>query len=201
MGIHNATPDSFSDGIPELNETASVEHCLQMLDAGADIIDIGGESTRPGDSLLDVGTGSGILALGALRAGAARATALDVDPVACRTAADNAARNGLALALVCGTPAALAPGARFDTVVANELFVRLAPFVSRLGAHARRALVLSGFLERERDEVEAAVRACGLAVESRASESQSGDDWGALRAGHAAARHASSRSPSVSSKA
>ncbi len=159
------------------------------------------ESTRAGDSLLDVGTGSGILALGALRIGAARATALDADPVACRTAARNAARNGLALALACGTPAVLHAGARFDLVVANVLWVRLAPFVSRLAAHARRALVLAGFLERERAEVEAAVRACGLAVESRASESQSGEEWGALRADHAAARQASSRSRSVSSKA
>jgi ribosomal protein L11 methyltransferase len=159
------------------------------------------EAVRPGDTILDVGTGSGILALGALRLGAARALALDVDPVACRIAARNAARNSLALGLVCGTPAALARGASFDLVVANELHARLAPFNARLAAHARRALVLAGFLERERAEVEDALRACGLSVEARASESQGGEAWGALRATHAAARQDSSRSPRVSSKA
>lgn len=155
---------------------------------------------RPGDTVLDVGTGSGILALGALRVGAARATAFDVDPVACRAAARNARRNGLALALFCGTPAALAPGARFDVVVANELFACLAPLLPRLAAHTRRALVLAGFLERERPEVEAALESCGLAVLARNREAQSGDDWGGLRAGHAAVRQASSRSLKVSSK-
>ncbi|HBM15730.1 MAG TPA: dihydropteroate synthase [Lentisphaeria bacterium] len=49
MGIHNATPDSFSDGGRYSNIKDAVKHCLQMVDEGADIIDIGGESTRPGD--------------------------------------------------------------------------------------------------------------------------------------------------------
>lgn len=47
MGILNITPDSFSDG-GEYFEKGAVEHALEMIDAGADIIDIGGESTRPG---------------------------------------------------------------------------------------------------------------------------------------------------------
>ena len=47
MGILNVTPDSFSDGGMYLGENA-IEHALQMIDDGADIIDIGGESTRPG---------------------------------------------------------------------------------------------------------------------------------------------------------
>ena len=47
MGILNVTPDSFSDGGKYLSGNA-VEHALEMIDQGADIIDIGGESTRPG---------------------------------------------------------------------------------------------------------------------------------------------------------
>ena len=47
MGILNVTPDSFSDGGRYLSGNA-LEHALEMLDQGADIIDIGGESTRPG---------------------------------------------------------------------------------------------------------------------------------------------------------
>lgn len=50
MGIHNATPDSFSDGGMYQSVESSLNHCIQMIDDGAEIIDIGGESTRPGDS-------------------------------------------------------------------------------------------------------------------------------------------------------
>lgn len=48
MGILNVTPDSFSDGGKFLVRDHAVAHALQMLDDGADILDIGGESTRPG---------------------------------------------------------------------------------------------------------------------------------------------------------
>ena len=48
MGIVNVTPDSFSDGGEHLTPDAAVAHALKLLDEGADIIDIGGESTRPG---------------------------------------------------------------------------------------------------------------------------------------------------------
>ena len=48
MGVLNVTPDSFSDGGENLDAEAAIAHGLQMLDEGADIIDVGGESTRPG---------------------------------------------------------------------------------------------------------------------------------------------------------
>jgi len=48
MGILNVTPDSFSDGGLYENTNDAVEHGLQMIELGADIIDVGGESTRPG---------------------------------------------------------------------------------------------------------------------------------------------------------
>ena len=48
MGIVNVTPDSFSDGGLYLDSSKAVDHALQLLDEGADIIDVGGESTRPG---------------------------------------------------------------------------------------------------------------------------------------------------------
>lgn len=47
MGIVNVTPDSFSDGGQFLNPDAAVAHALQLIDQGAEILDIGGESTRP----------------------------------------------------------------------------------------------------------------------------------------------------------
>ena len=48
MGVVNVTPDSFSDGGQFLEPARAVEHALRLLDEGADIIDVGGESTRPG---------------------------------------------------------------------------------------------------------------------------------------------------------
>ena len=48
MGVLNVTPDSFSDGGEHFDPDAAIEYGLAMLDAGADIIDVGGESTRPG---------------------------------------------------------------------------------------------------------------------------------------------------------
>jgi dihydropteroate synthase len=50
MGIVNITPDSFSDGGRFLDPQAAVEHGLRLLDEGADILDLGAESTRPGSS-------------------------------------------------------------------------------------------------------------------------------------------------------
>jgi dihydropteroate synthase len=48
MGIVNATPDSFSDGGRFLEPSAAVERALRLLEEGADLVDVGGESTRPG---------------------------------------------------------------------------------------------------------------------------------------------------------
>jgi len=48
MGILNVTPDSFSDGGLWMDPRTAADHARDMADAGADIVDIGGESTRPG---------------------------------------------------------------------------------------------------------------------------------------------------------
>ena len=48
VGVVNVTPDSFSDGGKFLSATSAIDHALTLLDEGADILDIGGESTRPG---------------------------------------------------------------------------------------------------------------------------------------------------------
>ena len=54
MGVLNVTPDSFSDG-GRFNETEiAISHALQMIEDGADVIDIGGESTRPGSERISV---------------------------------------------------------------------------------------------------------------------------------------------------
>jgi len=55
MGVLNVTPDSFSDGGLHFERERAVDHALQLLREGADIIDVGGESTRPGASVLSSG--------------------------------------------------------------------------------------------------------------------------------------------------
>jgi len=52
MGVVNVTPDSFSDGGEFLNVDKAIEHALRLVDEGVDILDIGGESTRPGAELI-----------------------------------------------------------------------------------------------------------------------------------------------------
>jgi dihydropteroate synthase len=55
MGILNVTPDSFSDGGKFLARDHAVAHALKMLDDGADLLDVGGESTRPGTPVIESG--------------------------------------------------------------------------------------------------------------------------------------------------
>lgn len=54
MGVVNVTPDSFSDGGDFLDSTLAIQHGLQMSADGADILDIGGESTRPGSAPVSI---------------------------------------------------------------------------------------------------------------------------------------------------
>lgn len=56
MGVVNVTPDSFSDGGRHDTTDAAIAHGLKLLDEGADILDIGGESTRPGATPVDEAT-------------------------------------------------------------------------------------------------------------------------------------------------
>ena len=53
MGILNMTPDSFSDGGKYNKKNKSFKHIFNMIASGADIIDVGGESTRPGSKTID----------------------------------------------------------------------------------------------------------------------------------------------------
>ncbi|MEU2345268.1 dihydropteroate synthase [Streptomyces sp. NPDC047804] len=53
MGVVNVTPDSFSDGGHWFDTTAAIKHGLELVAEGADLIDVGGESTRPGASRVD----------------------------------------------------------------------------------------------------------------------------------------------------
>ena len=54
MGVLNLTPDSFSDGGLFTTKEKALDHCLKMINEGADLIDVGGESTRPGSDPLSI---------------------------------------------------------------------------------------------------------------------------------------------------
>jgi ribosomal protein L11 methyltransferase len=123
--------------------------------------------------VLDVGTGSGILAIGAGRAGARRVVATDVDPSAVRTAAENVRRNGVAsrtaLMHAVGPAAAVAVHGPYDLILANILAAplrQMMPRFARLLAPKGR-LVLSGLLFNQEAGVRAAARTQGLALERR----------------------------------
>jgi ribosomal protein L11 methyltransferase len=119
-------------------------------------------AARPGASVLDVGTGSGLLAIAARKLGAARVAANDDDPVAVEVARENAARNGAAVELTGAPPAAI-PGT-FDVVVANILANVLVALAPELAAKLAPGgvLLLSGILAPQEEEVRRAHVAAGL---------------------------------------
>jgi len=142
-------------------------------------------AARAGARVLDVGCGSGVLALAALALGARAAVACDLDPIAARESRENAAANRLAPLLVFTGPLeALGPG-RFEAVVANlirrELEPLLAGLVERVAPGG--ALVVSGLLAGERSALEARLAALGARVGAvRVREDAGGDAWLALTA-------------------
>jgi ribosomal protein L11 methyltransferase len=128
---------------------ATTALCLEWLDA----------NVQGGESILDYGCGSGILAIAAMKLGAARAVACDIDPQALTAARDNAARNGLAAAIeIAPEPAAVS--GRFEILMANILAGPLLELAARLGALTAPggAIVLSGLLGWQAGEVAGAYR-------------------------------------------
>ena len=105
-------------------------------------------TSAPPASVLDLGTGSGILAMAAARLGAGRVWAVDIDPEAVEVARENMAINGLAERIECGTAPLETLDGPFDVILANilaEELVRLAPqLTARLACGG--VLILSGIL-------------------------------------------------------
>lgn len=131
-------------------------------------------------AVLDVGCGSGILALAALRLGAHRAVGIDTDPLAVDAARANAVRNGLDAQLEVrdGTLAADA-GEQYPLVLANLVAAVLVELAPALAAHVAPGGVLlaSGIIAPRADEVIAAMTAHGLGVDERRDDGE----WVSLR--------------------
>ena len=134
MGILNVTPDSFSDGARFLATEHAIAHARAMVAAGADIIDVGGESTRPGaqpvavaeelrrvlpvinhlpDLLVSIDTTKAEVAAEAVAAGAR----IINDISASLFAVAGATGAGLVLMHMQGTPATMQQSPRYDDVV------------------------------------------------------------------------------------
>jgi ribosomal protein L11 methyltransferase len=169
----DATPDTvrlidtpaFGTG---LHPTTAL--CLQALD---DLVEV-----APPEAVLDVGTGSGVLALAALALGVRRALGIDVDDQALRAAADNRRLNGLddRLELQRGGPGETA--GRWPLVLANILaapLIEMAPALVRRVGH-RGQLVLSGVPASIEPDVTRAYQQLGM----RRVDVRSRDGWVAL---------------------
>lgn len=144
--------------------------CLRALEGLGDAGRIGPE-TR----ILDLGSGSGILALAAGKLGAGRILALDVDPIAVEATAANARRNGLADRIEVRRGSLPSGAGPFDVILANlvaSLLVDLAPHLAGELAPGG-VLVASGIVLERATEVEAALGEAGLVLTDRLVEG----DW------------------------
>ena len=157
--------DAFGTG---LHPTTAL--CLEALEH---IVDV-----APPDSVLDVGTGSGVLALAALMHGVPRAVGIDIDDEALRVAAENARLNALngRFELARGGPDAVSGS--WPLVLTNVLaapLIEMAPtLVRRVGHHGQ--LVLSGIPAGVEQDVDAAYRRQGM----QRLRTTSRGDWVAL---------------------
>ena len=117
--------------------------CLQWLDA----------NIQGGESVLDYGCGSGILAIAAIKLGATDVTGIDIDPQAVQASRDNAVQNQVTAAF--GLPDTLEDGRQFDVLVANILANPLRMLGDLLASHVRAGgrIVLSGILEEQAQEL------------------------------------------------
>jgi len=137
---------------------------------------------QEGDRVLDVGTGSGILAIAALKLGAAIADTVDVETVAVRATQENAELNGVAdrLKVELGSVGAGEPfdGEVYDVVLANIIARILIDLSAALVAHTKPGghLVLAGIIQQREDDVTAAFAEQG----ARVIERRQFDDWVSL---------------------
>jgi ribosomal protein L11 methyltransferase len=148
--------------------------CLAALDR------LGDRGAVEGSRVLDVGCGSGILALAALRLGAASAVGVDTDPIAVEATLANAVRNGLGervSARIGSLPSGEAP---FGLVLANLIAGVLVPLAPQLRGELARGgrLLASGIFSDREAEVAAAFERAGLAITARDADG----DWVALEA-------------------
>lgn len=151
-------------------EHGTTRGCLRLLES----------AVPPGAAVLDVGTGTGVLAVAAVKLGAARAHGVDNDPEAIDNAAGTLRDNDVADRVTLDTVAVdqaylLATPATFDVIVANVLSGVLRPLLPafRVALRPGGALILSGILQSEAGEIVALAGAAGLVLRQEDRE----DEW------------------------
>jgi ribosomal protein L11 methyltransferase len=170
---HRAKPDDIILRIDPGMAFGTGQHpttamCLAALeDALAGVGASAGCRTPLQAGVLDLGCGSGILAIAAAKLGASHIVAVDIDPQAIKATRANAAENGVAGVIEAREGTLEAESEQFDIVVANIsglTLERLAPLLARALAPGGR-LIASGFLEDAVDGLRAAFADAGLSVE------------------------------------
>jgi ribosomal protein L11 methyltransferase len=141
-------------------EHGTTRGCLRLLQ----------HALRPGDRVLDVGAGSGILAVAAALLGATDVVAVEGDPLACEALHENIVRNGcvehVRVDCTWANSERLAGYGRASGVIANLETGILFPLMDALVAASDRWLIVSGILADEWPEVERTLRAARCAVVS-----------------------------------
>ncbi|WP_224361190.1 50S ribosomal protein L11 methyltransferase [Hyalangium versicolor] len=137
--------------------------CLAAIDAYM--------TSHPGASVLDVGTGTGVLAIAAKKLGAGRVVGTDNDPMSVELAHENASVNNTPELELSGKELTQVKGP-FDLVVANILANTLIALAPLIGPKVKERLVLAGVLAHQKAEVEAAYRAQGLIPEAGAAQGE-----------------------------
>ncbi len=128
--------------------------CLQALE----------RHVAPGQTVLDVGCGSGVLSLAAKALGASAVTAIDIDPAAIAASAENAEANGIRLDI--STAPVDQVNGLFDIVVVNMLVAELEPIAANVERVAGGLIILSGALIEQADRWSAMFPACSVIEET-----------------------------------
>lgn len=140
------------------------------------------EVVKPGDRLLDVGTGSGILAIAAVKLGAAKADTVDVESVAVVATAENAERNGVSDKILVNHgsvgPGEPFYGQQYDVVLANIIARILIELSEAIVGHTRPggSIVLAGIIESREQDVIDTFAGLGAEVVNRRFQ----EDWVSL---------------------
>ena len=157
----------------------STQMCMEFME----------ETLRPGCTAIDLGSGSGILSIAALRLGAQRAVGVDIDPKAEDIARENAAYNDFGpecFTAITGNVSedeemmARLAGVGYDLVLVNivaDVIISLAPILTKF-MKPDATVILSGILDIREEEVAAALERGGLRIVGRKAK----EDWRCLRA-------------------